>query len=436
MRGGLGALRVLALYEDPSVPDKVVWEQRSSGQYAIWRLARVDMMQGGEHEKPFRLVFEALISGKWQNLDEEERNAAAIIAIDDVSFEASVCESPGRWCDFERDMCGWCNDVAFNSNKGAALPWHRSSGRTMRGPSVDNTLGTELGWYALLDMSSTPMATDQATEDSDESDDQTSDELNESDAFGDDYSPEEHSEQHTRLVSEVFKSEDKLSISSVCVTFYYFVSEDVNDGQYFDDDEHSYLKLYGGSALDDEVTDELQWSELGETRGMWHNAKSSVRDWSTHSSGKENETEAEKGFVVVFEASRRANQRSGYVALDDISIVAGMCQSSAQTIDDLSTVTSGLPTGVCDFEDGGMCGWMNDDEADFEWQLFSGPTKNDVTGPYSDHTKQSIAGHYLCATSYHHFAGEAARLISQPFRVPTEVCSFELNAFRSYLSQT
>lgn len=55
---------------------------------------------------------------------------------------------------------------------------------------------------------------------------------------------------------------------------------------------------------------------------------------------------------------------TGYVALDDLKILNGVCQSAR----------------ICDFEDSSICGYQNDATAEFTWLRHTGSTTTAGTG--------------------------------------------------------
>jgi hypothetical protein len=55
---------------------------------------------------------------------------------------------------------------------------------------------------------------------------------------------------------------------------------------------------------------------------------------------------------------------TGYIAVDDIKILNGVCQSPR----------------VCDFEDSSICGYQNDAQAEFTWSRHRGATSSSTTG--------------------------------------------------------
>lgn len=71
-----------------------------------------------------------------------------------------------------------------------------------------------------------------------------------------------------------------------------------------------------------------------------------------------------------------------------------------------------LPADLCDFEEG-SCGWQQQTDDNFDWVRQSGPTHNPNTGPDSDHTTNTPAGHYYyLASSNADRAGQMARMSS------------------------
>ncbi|XP_039670520.1 MAM and LDL-receptor class A domain-containing protein 1 [Perca fluviatilis] len=91
-----------------------------------------------EKRKPFQLLIEA------------ETNNRGFIAIDDISVTQGLCQvnetSLGFvGCSFENGTCGW-EDISVGQ-----CEWMRGRNATGNtGPSVDHTVGTELGWYITV----------------------------------------------------------------------------------------------------------------------------------------------------------------------------------------------------------------------------------------------------------------------------------------------
>lgn len=80
------------------------------------------------------MVFEAVIGA----------DHTSDIAIDDFSIVDGPCPDP-LWCAFEEDLCGYENEVYFNTDD---FDWVRQSGGTKStntGPSVDHTRSDSSG---------------------------------------------------------------------------------------------------------------------------------------------------------------------------------------------------------------------------------------------------------------------------------------------------
>ncbi|XP_055063524.2 MAM and LDL-receptor class A domain-containing protein 1 isoform X1 [Misgurnus anguillicaudatus] len=74
---------------------------------------------------------------------------------------------------------------------------------------------------------------------------------------------------------------------------------------------------------------------------------------------------------------------------------------------------------MCDFEEG-LCSWTQDQAEDsFDWTRIQGPTPTFNTGPWKDHTRASVDGHFLyIESSEPQNFKDTAVLISRPF-LPT-----------------
>ena len=81
--------------------------------------------------------------------------------------------------------------------------------------------------------------------------------------------------------------------------------------------------------------------------------------------------------------------------------------------------------GNCNFELG-TCGWdVEAADDDFNWEMAQGQTGSVGTGPDSDHTLGTPAGHYIFIEgSYPRVAGDSAWLLSPWFTNPTYNCQF------------
>lgn len=109
---------------------------------------------------------------------------------------------------------------------------------------------------------------------------------------------------------------------------------------------------------------------------------------------------------IIFEGVRGVTY-SGDISLDDITIPTGPCTALSPT--STTTVT-------CNFEDASdpLCGFTQATDDVFDWTLIQGSTSTVATGPISDHTYSSLAGHYVyIETSAPRHLGDKARLISK-----------------------
>lgn len=71
-----------------------------------------------------------------------------------------------------------------------------------------------------------------------------------------------------------------------------------------------------------------------------------------------------------------------------------------------------MPADLCDFEED-SCGWQQQTDDDFDWVRQSGPSHNPNTGPDSDHTTNTPAGHYFYLSSSNaDHTGQTARMSS------------------------
>ncbi|XP_069133150.1 MAM and LDL-receptor class A domain-containing protein 1-like [Argopecten irradians] len=105
---------------------------------------------------------------------------------------------------------------------------------------------------------------------------------------------------------------------------------------------------------------------------------------------------------VVLEAVRGRGYR-GDIAIDDITYKASPCPQSG-----VNTTTS----VQCNFEDGRICGYTQDQTDNFDWTRASGATLTSGTGPNSDHTYNTQQGHYMYIDASNAQSGQKARLVS------------------------
>jgi hypothetical protein len=81
-------------------------------------------------------------------------------------------------------------------------------------------------------------------------------------------------------------------------------------------------------------------------------------------------------------------------AIDDIFVIPFSCIEQLPTTTVTTPVVTYPPLLLdCNFESG-LCEWSHGSK-NFTWQINTGATVSDNTGPLFDHTFQSIKGHYI-----------------------------------------
>ncbi|XP_071348966.1 MAM and LDL-receptor class A domain-containing protein 2 isoform X2 [Trachinotus anak] len=112
----------------------------------------------------------------------------------------------------------------------------------------------------------------------------------------------------------------------------------------------------------------------------------------------------QKVHQVVLEAT--VGGEAGDIAIDDISLISGPCPAS----------------DLCDFEEG-SCNWQQQTTDDFDWFRQSGSAHNPNTGPDSDHTTNTPAGHYYyLPSSAADRAGQTAAMASPLYPAGKGAC--------------
>ena len=111
-----------------------------------------------------------------------------------------------------------------------------------------------------------------------------------------------------------------------------------------------------------------------------------------------------KWFALSFEAKMLADTsqektQHGSLAIDDI-LFTGDCSTTTTSTSTTTTTTTITTTTVpsvidCDFESSTTCEWEQVEDDSLDWEVWSGESRNNGTGPLADHTTQGEAGHYL-----------------------------------------
>uniref|UniRef100_A0A7N9AT72 MAM domain containing 2a n=1 Tax=Mastacembelus armatus TaxID=205130 RepID=A0A7N9AT72_9TELE len=164
-----------------------------------------------------------------------------------------------------------------------------------------------------------------------------------------------------------------------CLRFYYLI--------------HGFRKIDNGLVLyiydENDVAQEKVWSLADTSRAVW--------------------TEVEITYMkpmlskIVFVSICQNFLECGLIAIDDITVSLGDCQS-----------TTGPLPGQCNFESG-VCGYIQDkkgDEAD--WLQVRGHTPTSYTGPRGDHT--TGVGYYMYIEASLMHPGDKARLLTSDLR--------------------
>ncbi|CAF0741650.1 unnamed protein product, partial [Brachionus calyciflorus] len=111
---------------------------------------------------------------------------------------------------------------------------------------------------------------------------------------------------------------------------------------------------------------------------LWTSKDSSSSDWR-FAQASINYLLPETKYSARIEFTFNDQGFSGFVAVDDIIVHEGFCQT----------------TDLCTFENPDLCGYKNDPLADFEWIRANASASNQNTGPSNDHTFESPDGNFM-----------------------------------------
>nr|XP_054756445.1 MAM and LDL-receptor class A domain-containing protein 1-like [Lytechinus pictus] len=100
-------------------------------------------------------------------------------------------------------------------------------------------------------------------------------------------------------------------------------------------------------------------------------------------------------FQIVFVATVGTSKYASEIAMDDVTLRNGKCQSQGSTEAPTDWAAN------CDFESptDPLCGYTNYNYNKFDWIVHSGSTSTGNTGPSNDHTTGTAAGHYVYVES-------------------------------------
>ncbi|XP_068593728.1 MAM and LDL-receptor class A domain-containing protein 1 isoform X2 [Cebidichthys violaceus] len=316
--------------------DDLVFNSNSSGRG--W----TRFSQSVEKIKPFQLLIEA------------ETNNVGFIAIDDVSVTPGPCQVNETnfefvGCSFENGTCGW-EDISSGQCR-----WMRGRNATGNtGPSVDNTVSTELGWYMAVE----PLR-------------------------GDKVSP------------AAVQSPTMKQASATCTLHFYY---NMNG----EDIETLNVLLNEGSR-----TTALWWLS-GDHGDSWHHGEVTVgrvpQDFTIRFEASR--TFTRPGHVAIDDIGftnctlpepQPLCPENMFVCNNSVCVEHNQVCDFSDDCGDWSDENDCEQQGVverCSFEQG-LCFWEESDTAVAAWTHHKGQEAWPKHGPSRDHTQNSDAGHYV-----------------------------------------
>ncbi|MED6241113.1 hypothetical protein ATANTOWER_028659 [Ataeniobius toweri] len=362
-----GTLRLFA--HSDSMEETLMFQSHSSG--SSWNR----FSQSVDTSKPFQLLIEA------------ESSSKEFIAIDDISVTQGLCpENETRGfvsCSFENGTCDW-EDISVGQAE-----WVRTrNGTGNSGPSVDNTLGTELGWYMGLEADR-----------------------------GEEMSP-------AALQSPILKQ-----ASSTCTLHFYY-------NMYGEESELKVL-LKEGSRIT------TLWWLAGGNEDLWQYSKVIIGRIPQHFSllfeGSSNFNKL--GYVAVDDldftncslpvpqpwCSESTFMCNNSVCVDP-NHVCDFSDDCGDWSDEINCEKQGV-VERCNFEQG-LCSWANSDvdTPGGEWTRHKGEEGWPNHGPPRDHTENLAAGHYVSPGSHLTEKGQTSEILSKTL-LPSFNCTIRFFYF-------
>ncbi|XP_074507832.1 MAM and LDL-receptor class A domain-containing protein 1 [Sebastes fasciatus] len=327
--------------------------------------------QSVETSKPFQLLIEA------------ESNSRGFIAIDDISVTPGHCQVNETslefvGCSFENGTCGW-EDISVGP-----CQWMRGrNGTGSTGPSVDNTEGTELGWYMAVEPDR-----------------------------GDQMSP-------AAVQSPIMKQ-----ASATCTL-------------------HFYYNMYGGDAeelnvllKEDSRTTALWWL-YGNHDDLWHHGEVTVgripQDFTILFEASR--TFMWPGHIAIDDIDftnctlpepQSSCPENMFMCNNSVCVEHNRVCDFSDDCGDRSDENNCEQQGVverCSFEQG-LCFWAGSDvdTAGAEWTYHKGQEVWPNHGPPRDHTQNSAAGHYVIPGTHLVEKGQTSEILSNTL-LPSSNCS-------------
>ncbi|XP_034558606.1 MAM and LDL-receptor class A domain-containing protein 2 [Notolabrus celidotus] len=315
-----------------------------------------------ERNKPFQLLIEA------------EANNRGFIAVDDISVTPGICQgnettSGFVGCSFENGTCGW-EDIS-----GGQLQWTRGRNATGNiGPSVDNTLGSELGWYVAVE-----------------------------------------SDRGTQMSPATIQSPSMKQASTTCTLHFYY--------NMFGEDIEGLRVL-----LNEGPRSTTLWWLSGNHGDSWHHGEVTVgrtpQDFTILFEASRAFTK--RGHIAVDDiifTSCSLPEPQPECPEDMFKCKNSVCIDHKQRCDfsddcgDWSDENDCEQQGFeerCSFEQG-LCSWVGSDvdTPEAEWTRRKGQEAWPEHGPPRDHTQNSAAGHYVIPGTHLTEKGQTSEILSK-----------------------
>ncbi|KAK2822608.1 hypothetical protein Q5P01_022673 [Channa striata] len=345
--------------------ENLMYRSSSSGQ--SWRR----FSQSVEAIKPFQLLIVA------------ETNNPGFIAIDDMSLTLGVCQVNDTslgfvGCSYENGTCGW-EDVSVGQ-----FQWVRGrNGTEDWGPSVDHTLGTELGWYMAVES-----------------------------AQGDQMSP------------AAFQSPTFKQASTTCTLHFYY-------NVYGEDPEELNVLLKEGPR-----TTTLWWLS-GNHGDSWQRGEVTVgrvpQDFTilfeaSRTFNKPGHTAIDDiAFTnCTLPGSQPSCPEGMFMCNNSMCVEHNQVCDFSDDCGDWSDENNCEQQGVverCSFEQG-LCSWAESDvdTPGAEWTPHTGQEAWPNNGPPRDHTQNSAAGHYVIPGAHLTEKGHTSEILSKTL-LPSSNCT-------------
>ncbi|XP_062284207.1 MAM and LDL-receptor class A domain-containing protein 1 [Scomber scombrus] len=360
-----GMLRVYL--RSPSEGD-LLFQSNSSGH--SW----TRFSQSVKRSKPFQLLIES------------EANNRGFIAIDDISLTSGRCQvnetSLGFvGCTFENGTCDW-EDISVGQSQ-----WVRGRNATGdTGPSVDNTLGSQLGWYMAVESYN-----------------------------GDQMSP-------AALQSPAMKQ-----ASSTCTLHFHY-------NMYGEDIKELNVLLKDGSR-----TTTLWW-QSGNHGDLWQHGEVTVgrtpQDFTILFEASR--TFNKPGHIAIDDIDftnctlpepQPVCPENMFMCNNSVCVESNQVCDFSDDCGDWSDENICEQQGVverCSFEQG-LCSWEESevDTPGAEWTQHRGQEAWPKHGPPRDHTQNSDAGHYVVPGTHLTEKGQASEILSKTL-LPSSNCTLRL----------